>query len=94
MLITLNIKYTSGLEEKCVAALPDFIAFEQEFDRSIAKFEQEMRLTDFAWLGWHTQVRAKKTVAPFDEWINDIESLWPVADGDEIVPLESPPPIG
>ena len=94
MLITLAVEFASGAKETVVAGFPDFIAFEKEFDRSVAKFEQEMTLTDFAWLGWHASKRTKRTIELFDEWVQGVASLWPAADGDVIVPLENPQPIG
>ena len=40
-----------GKSRKIVAAFPDFIAFENKFNRSVAKFETELTLTDLAYLG-------------------------------------------
>ena len=84
-----------GKSRKIVAAFPDFIAFENKFNRSVAKFETELTLTDLAYLGWHAEHRLKKTGLDFESWCDEIESL-EVGDAAEavIVPLEISQPIG
>ena len=87
------LEVTSALDQKTrtvIAAFPDFIAFENKFNRSVAKFEAELTLTDLAYIGWHSEHRQKKTGLDFDSWINDIESL-AIGDANEavIVPLET-----
>jgi hypothetical protein len=78
-----------------VAAFPDFIAFENKFNRSVAKFETELTLTDLAYLGWHAEHRLKKTGLDFDSWCEEIESL-SLGDANDgvIVPLEISQPTG
>jgi hypothetical protein len=92
------LEVTSALDQKTrtvIAAFPDFIAFENKFNRSVAKFEAELTLTDLAYIGWHSEHRQKKTGLDFDSWINEIESL-AIGDANEavIVPLETSQPIG
>ena len=92
------LEVTSSLDQKkrtIIAAFPDFIAFEQKFNKSVARFEAELTLTDLGFLAWHSEHRQKQTGLDFDSWINDIESL---ELGDQanavIVPLEISQPIG
>ena len=92
------LEVTSSLDQKkrtIIAAFPDFIAFEQKFSKSVARFEAELTLTDLGFLAWHSEHRQKKTGLDFDSWINDIESL---ELGDQanavIVPLETSQPTG
>ena len=92
------LEVTSALDQKTrtvIAAFPDFIAFENKFNRSVAKFEAELTLTDLAYIGWHSEHRQKKTGLDFDSWINEIESL-AIGDATEavIVPLETSQHIG
>jgi hypothetical protein len=92
------LEVTSALDQKTrtvIAAFPDFIAFENKFNRSVAKFEAELTLTDLAYIGWHSEHRQKKTGLDFDSWINEIESL-AIGDANEavIVPLETSQHIG
>jgi hypothetical protein len=92
------LEVTSSLDQKkrtIIAAFPDFIAFEQKFNKSVARFEAELTLTDLGFLAWHSEHRQKQTGLDFDSWINDIESL---ELGDQanavIAPLEISQPIG
>lgn len=84
-----------GKQRTTIAAFPDFIAFENKYNRSVAKFEVEMTLTDLAFLAWHAEHRQKKTGLDFDSWIGEVESL-AVGDAAEavIAPLESSQPTG
>ena len=84
-----------GKERTTVAAFPDFIAFENKYSRSVAKFEMEMTLTDLAFLGWHSEYRQKKTGLDFDSWINEVESLSIGDQADAVIaPLENSQPTG
>ena len=92
------LEVTSSLDQKkrtIIAAFPDFIAFEQKFNKSVARFEAELTLTELGFLAWHSEHRQKQTGLDFDSWINDIESL---ELGDQanavIAPLEISQPIG
>ena len=92
------LEVTSLFDQKkrtIIAAFPDFIAFEQKFSKSVARFEAELTLTDLGFLAWHSEHRQKKTGLDFDSWINDVESL-SIGDADQavIVPLEISQPIG
>ena len=85
----------NGEQRTIIAAFPDFIAFENKYSRSVAKFEAELTLTDLAYLGWHAEHRLKKTGLDFESWCDEIEAL-EVGDGAEavIVPLETSRRIG
>ena len=92
------LSLTSALDGKqrtIFAAFPDFIAFENKYNRSVAKFEAELTLTDLAYLGWHAEHRLKKTGLDFESWCVEIESL-SLGDANDgvIVPLEISQPIG
>jgi len=63
------LEVTSSLDQKkrtIIAAFPDFIAFEQKFSKSVAKFEAELTLTDLGFLAWHSEHRTKRTGLDFD----------------------------
>lgn len=94
----LALEVTSALDNKTrtiVAAFPDFIAFENKYNRSVAKFEAELTLNDLAFLAWNSEHRTKKTGLDFESWCNEIESLQ-LGDQAEatIVPLEISQPTG
>ena len=94
----LALEVTSALDQKkrtVVAAFPDFIAFENKYNKSVASFEAEVTLTQLSYLAWHAEHRTKKTGLDFESWCNDVEMLT-VGDSGEavIVPLENSQPIG
>lgn len=76
MKIALRIKYANGETVDCDAVFADFVGFERAWQRSVAKFESEIRLTDLAWLAWSAETRAKRTALKFDpEWIATVDSV-------------------
>jgi hypothetical protein len=89
------ISAVDGKQRITTAAFPDFIAFENKYSRSVAKFEMEMTLTDLAFLAWHSEHRQKKTGLDFDSWIGEVESLSVGDQADAVIaPLESSQPTG
>ena len=69
MKINLEVTSLDSVTTKVTAQFADFIAFENEKNRSVANFQTELRLTDLAWLAWHAEKRTKKTAMKFEEWI-------------------------
>ena len=92
MRIGMTVAFVDGSSKDIDAVFADFVAFERTWNRSVTKFESELRLTDLAWLAWHAEKRLKKTAEPFDpEWIANVESIELRADDDDI-PLEKTQP--
>jgi hypothetical protein len=76
MKIALTVHYTDGETRDVTARFADFVSFERTWSRSVAKFEQEIRLTDLAWLAWSAETRAKNTTLKFDpDWIQTVEEV-------------------
>lgn len=89
MKIALRIKYASGEVRDVDAVFADFVGFERAWQRSIAKFESEIRLTDLAWLAWSAETRAKRTSLKFDpEWIVTVETVEMRTDEESTDPKE------
>lgn len=93
MKMTLKVKFSDGSESSITAKFADFVSFERTWQRSVAKFESELRLTDLAWLAWSAETRAGNTAKKFDpDWLETVESIEPVGDeAGKPVPLESNP---
>ena len=92
MKVELVVGYLDGTTVDVEARFADFVGFERTWSRSVARFEQEIRLTDLAWLAWSSLTRAGKTNAKFDpDWINTVEevSMGGPIDGES--PLETTP---
>jgi len=94
MKINLEVTTLDGVTSKVTAQFSDFIAFEGEKNRSVANFQTELKLTDLAWLAWHSQKRTHTTQLKFEEWTETVESVEVGTDSAVIVPLENPQPTG
>lgn len=84
MKIQLKVVYSDGAEKQVSAVFADFVAFERTWQRSVMRMEQEMRLTDLAWLAWHAEKRTKATQKVFDpDWIQSVDTLETVSIDEE-----------
>jgi hypothetical protein len=83
MKIALQVEYLDGTTEPVEAVFADFVGFERTWQRSVVKFEQEMRLTDLAWLAWSALTHRNKTKLKFDpDWIATVAQVLPADDSD------------
>jgi hypothetical protein len=81
MKINLRVKYDGNKElTKVVCSAADLVAFEEKYDRSVARLEKEFKITDLLFLAWHSEKRTKATEKEFNDWLNDIESVEPDTD--------------
>jgi hypothetical protein len=90
----LLIHGTDGTPRKSVAEFADFIKFEEVHNISMAKIEDNLKVRDLAWLGWHSEKRRGKTALSFDAWIETVESIAIDSGEEPIVPLEKTQPTG
>ncbi len=72
MELALTVKYKNGTTQDVVAEFIDFIGFESSWKRSVRVLENEIRLTDWAWLAWSVETREKRTVLPFTAWCGTV----------------------
>jgi hypothetical protein len=75
MRITLRVEFTNNETTDVVCSAKDLVAFEDKYQRSVARLETEMRLTDLLWIAWHSLHRQKQTGKDFDNWLDDVESI-------------------
>ena len=94
MKINLEVTALDGGVSKCTAQFADFIAFEGEKNRPITNLQSEVKLSDLAWLAWHSLKRRNQVKITFNEWVQTVESLEVATDDSVIVPLENPQPTG
>jgi hypothetical protein len=80
MKMEMRIIFNDGSTKDCTAIFADFVAFERTWNRSVTKFETELRLTDIAWLAWKTQIRVKNIQDQFDIWLETVETIDVIAD--------------
>lgn len=76
MKIALSVEYNDGTILDVDAVFADFVSFERTWQRSVARFESEIRLTDLAWLAWSAASRTKQTALKFDpDWIATVKNV-------------------
>lgn len=90
MQMKLLVTFTNEETKKVTALLPDFVMFERTWNRSVANFEKEIRLTDIAWIAWKAQTRLGQTTLPFEpEWLNSVFKVEMDDSEDGDTPLET-----
>lgn len=75
MKINLRVKYENGTEKEVVCSARDLVAFEEQFDRSVAKLQVEFKITDLLWLAWHSEHRRKETSKQFENWLDEVDTI-------------------
>jgi hypothetical protein len=75
MRINLRVDLLDGSKQDVICSAIDLVAFEDKYQRSVARLEHEMRLTDLLFIAWHSLHRQKETTKDFDNWLNDVESI-------------------
>ncbi len=94
MKLAMTVKYQDGTTEDVEARFADFVGFERTWQRSVTRFEQELRLTDLAWLAWSALSRLRKTSLKFDpDWIASVEEVT-MGNTEADIPLEKTPQLG
>lgn len=75
MKINLRIELASGETKDIVATAADMVAFEREFELSIASLEKTAKLTHLLYLAWSSEHRRKATAKSFDEWVEEVDGI-------------------
>ena len=75
MRINLRVEFTNSEVKEIVCSARDLVAFEDKFNRLVAKLESEFKLTDLLFLAWHSEHRRKETKKDFDAWLDDVEQI-------------------
>jgi hypothetical protein len=84
MKMQMKITFNDGSVKDATVVFADFVAFERTWNRSIAGFATDIRLTDIGWLAWRSEIRNKNTSAQFDpEWLNTVDNV-ELVDDDEV----------
>ena len=73
--INLQIQFIDETTEDVTAIAADLIAFEAHFDLSVARLQQEIRLTHLFFLAWHVLKRTGKTKEEFDKWVESVSMV-------------------
>jgi hypothetical protein len=75
MKLNLRVTYNASEPKEIICSAKDLVAFEEKYDRSVAKLQDEFKLTDLFYLAWHSEKRTNATKKDFDNWLDDIDSV-------------------
>lgn len=75
MKINLDITFTDGKSKAITCNAADMVAFENEFNISVAKLGQDPRMGYMLFLGWHSEKRTKATDLEFEPWLDTVEQI-------------------
>jgi hypothetical protein len=70
--INLQVEFIDGTTEEVTAVAADLIAFEAHFDLSVARLQNEIRLTHLFFLAWNVLKRTGKTKDEFMKWVESV----------------------
>lgn len=94
MKMHLRVTNNDGSAADVTVSAADFVGFESAFNRSVAKFQEEFRLTDMYWLAWHALRRSNPGIPEFTDWLEVNDPEVEFAEGEDVVPLENSPQLG
>jgi len=77
MNLNLLLTYNDGTEKTVTAKAADFLAFEAHFDISIARLQDNMKLTHLFFLAWNIERRTGEIAKDmdFDKWIDTVDMV-------------------
>lgn len=77
MNLNLLLTYNDGTEKTVTAKAADFVAFEAHFDISIARLQDNMKLTHLFFLAWNIERRTGEITKDmdFDKWIDTVDMV-------------------
>jgi hypothetical protein len=75
MKINLRILFLDGNAKEITCSASDLVKFEDKFNISVSKIQDEVRITHLLFLAWASEVRTKSTALDFDAWTETVESV-------------------
>jgi hypothetical protein len=75
MQINLRVTYNDGNKKDLTAVAVDLVAFETKFDLSVARLEQNIKLTHLFFLAYNIEKRTGATADEFEKWLESIEGI-------------------
>jgi hypothetical protein len=73
--INLRIEYLSGEAKEITCSASDLVKFEEKFNLSISKLDEDMKFTHLLFLAWSSESRNKQTDKDFDAWVELVSSV-------------------
>lgn len=75
MKINLRVLFLDGNAKEITCGASDLVKFEDKFNISIARIQEEMKITYLLFLAWCAETRTKSTALDFNAWNETVESI-------------------
>lgn len=75
MKINLRILFLDGNSKEITCSASDLVKFEDKFNISVSRIQEEVRITHLLFLAWASEARTKSTALDFDAWTETVESV-------------------
>lgn len=75
MNFTLLVNLLDGTSTEVTGIAADLVAFEAEYDLSVSRLNQDMKITHLLWLAWHVLKRTGETKDVFQKWVESVEGV-------------------
>lgn len=75
MRMQLEVELNDGTKKDVKVVMADMVRFEAQYNLSIAKLGQEMKVTHLLWLAWAALTREKQVTVEFDTWLDEVSSV-------------------
>lgn len=82
MRITLRVVYLNGETKEVTCSASDLVKFENHFNISIAKLDEDLKISYLLFLVHASETRTKATTLDFDTWVDTVESVGASQDSD------------
>ena len=73
MNFNLQIRFEDGTTRDVTGKAVDIVAFEQNYDMSMASLQKDTRMEHLFWLAWHVEKRTGQTTDEFLKWLETVE---------------------
>lgn len=75
MKINLHIQFEDGNSKDVTCGAADLVAFENQYNVSVAKLAEETRIGWLLFLAWHSEKRTGATKATFEKWTESVANV-------------------
>lgn len=75
MRITLRVTFLDGTSKEVICSASDLVKFENHFNISVSKIENDLKISYLLFLVHAAEVRTKATTLDFDSWLELVESV-------------------
>lgn len=75
MKINLRVSFLDGNTKEVTCGASDLVKFEDKFNISVSRIQEEVRITHLLFLAWASETRTKATALDFDAWTETVETV-------------------